>query len=113
MLFRSQDERIVYITETGRVYHLTAECTYLKLSISQIQYSDLQEKRNESGGKYKPCERCGADKEREDNMTVWITSYGDRYHTSLSCSGLKRHIREIPLSETGGRSPCGKCANEK
>ncbi len=110
---KKQDERIVYITETGRVYHLTAECTYLKLSISQIQYSDLQEKRNESGGKYKPCERCGADKEREDNMTVWITSYGDRYHTSLSCSGLKRHIREIPLSETGGRSPCGKCANEK
>lgn len=108
-----KDDRMVYITETGRVYHDTEECTYLKLSISQIQYGDLETKRNESGGKYKTCERCSVGKKIENNMPVWITNYGDRYHTSASCSGLKRHIRKIPLSEAGGRPPCGKCAKEK
>lgn len=106
-------DKIVYITETGRVYHCDIECTYLKLSISQIRYGDLVTKRNESGGKYKPCEKCGSSKDKTENMPVWITNYGDRYHTTASCSGLKRHIKEIPLSEAGGRPPCSKCGKEK
>lgn len=106
------DERTVYVTETGRVYHFNLHCTYLKLSISQIQYADLMTKRNDSGGKYKPCERCCVNKKIENTSSIWITNYGDRYHTSASCSGLKRSIREVPLSEVGGRMPCSKCGKE-
>lgn len=105
-------DRIVYIAETGRVYHYELECTYLKLSISQIQYGDLAEKRNESGGKYKACERCCVGKKLHDSTVIWITNYGDRYHSSASCSGLKRKIREIPLSQVGSRTPCSKCGKE-
>lgn len=104
-----QEDTIVYITETGKVYHRSLQCTYLKLSISMVRFSDLGDRRNESGGIYKPCERCCGEKTMDMTDTVWITSYGDRYHTIGSCSGLKRNIREIRLAEAGNRPPCSKC----
>lgn len=106
------DDRTVYVTETGRVYHRTRSCTYLKLSISKVQFRDLAALRNESGGKYKACERCGKGKEMNAADAVWVTGYGDRYHTTESCSGLKRNIREMKLSEVGNRPPCSKCGTE-
>lgn len=104
---------IVYITETGRVYHRDLSCTYLKLSISKICYGDLETKRNENGGKYKPCEKCCTGKTPGSENAVWITNFGDRYHTSPSCSGLKRIIKEIQLSQVGTRTPCSKCGKGK
>lgn len=103
-------EDIVYITETGRVYHFKQDCTYLRLSISQMKYEDISGLRNESGGKYKACERCVKNKQTAANTAVWITNYGDRYHTSRSCSGIKRTIKEIQRSKVGKRTPCSKCA---
>ncbi len=105
-------DREVYITETGRVYHDSLSCTYLKLSISQLQFDDVDGMRNESGGKYKPCERCCRTGAPSRKATVWITNFGDRYHVSRSCSGLKRKIRTIRLSEAGKRTPCSKCGKE-
>ena len=109
----SQEDCIVYITETGRVYHRTLECSYLNLSISKVLYGDLGNLRNDSGGKYRSCERCTKGKELTGKDVVWITSYGDRYHTSGSCSGLKRNIREIQISEVGSRPPCSKCGRKE
>ena len=113
---RSQEDKredcIVYITDTGRVYHRRLECSYLNLSISKVIYRDLGNLRNESGGKYKSCERCTKSRELSENDVIWITSYGDRFHTSASCSGLKRNIKEIRLSEVGSRPPCSKCGKE-
>ena len=103
---------VVYITNTGRVYHRTRDCTYLKLSISKVLYGDLKFLRNDSGGKYKPCVRCSKGRILVEKDVVWITSYGDRYHTSASCSGLKRKIKEIRLSEVGSRPPCSKCGGK-
>lgn len=107
-----EDEN-VYITETGRVYHRTTSCTYLKLSISQVCGADLDLLRNESGGKYRSCDKCTKGKVLESDTKIWITNFGDRYHTVVSCSGLKRYIREVKLSEVGTRTPCSKCANTK
>ncbi len=101
----------VYVTETGRVYHRSLDCTYLKLSISQIKYGDLDPLRNQGGGKYKACERCCREKTFGADSDVWITNYGDRFHSIRSCSGIKRNIREIWLSEAGNRTPCSKCGS--
>lgn len=103
-------EQDVYITETGRVYHTSLTCAYLKLSISQLKFCDVEQLRNEGGGKYKPCERCCKERVPQGQADVWITNFGDCYHISRPCSGLKRTIKTIKRSEAGSRTLCSKCA---
>ena len=100
-------------TETGTVYHRSLDCSYLKLTISKVLYRDLVNLRNSSGGKYKICERCCHGITPQDGEEVYITIYGDRYHKSRTCSGLKRTIREIMLSQVGNRAPCSKCGGKE
>lgn len=104
-----EEDVIVYVTPTGRVYHRDKNCTYLRLSVSQILYGDVGGKRNGGGGKYKPCHRCARGLHLSADTPVWITNYGDRYHTNRGCSEIKRTIQEIFLSEVGNRAPCSKC----
>ena len=98
-------ERMVYITETGTVFHLTNTCTYLDLSIQPVSGGDLAQYRNQSGGIYGRCELCGDDRAE----IYFITDYGECYHTSLVCSGLKRTITQIPISQVGDRHACSRC----
>ena len=99
-------EEIVYITETGTVYHKNRSCTYLNPSVSSLPTSEIGLVRNESGGIYHPCELCGS---QGDTGNVYITRYGTVYHTRLQCSGLKRTVYAIKISEVGDRLPCSKC----
>lgn len=103
----NEDGQIVYITEKGTVWHSDYQCSYLQLSIQYVQYSELQNMRNEGGGKYHKCEQCVYGKAMNG---VYITSYGNRYHNSLNCSSLKRTIRAVHKSEVAGRGGCSKCA---
>lgn len=103
--FGNEKEETVYVTETGLVYHKDYHCTHLELSIRMIPSSDLTDSRNESGGKYYPCESCGG----KDTGGVFITDTGDRYHSSLSCSGLKRTIYAVQASEVIGKGACKRC----
>ena len=102
----SQEDPMVYITETGTVYHLDRNCVYLNPSIEIINADSVESRRNQDGGKYYPCERCGT---KIGGKEIYITSQGDKYHTQLNCSGLKRTIYTVPLSQTGGRGRCSKC----
>jgi len=52
------------------------------------------------------CEYCG---EKGMVTIVFITSYGNKYHTTTKCPGLKRTIKSIPLSQVKGVNPCQKC----
>ena len=101
-----EESACVYVTETGTVYHDDPNCTHLKLSIREVDVSELAYLRNNSGGKYHNCERCGG--EAVDGK-VYITSEGDRCHSSLSCSGLKRTVRQVPKDELGDMRACSKC----
>lgn len=103
--FLPNREDVVYITETGLVYHRDYHCTYLDLSVQMAAKSDIANLRNESGGKYYPCILCGGGQ----GSYVYITSQGSRYHSSLSCSGLKRKVYAVPLSETMGKGACSRC----
>lgn len=103
--FSNQDEETVYVTETGLVYHKDYHCTYLELSIHMVQSNDLEALRNESGAKYYPCEHCL----HGSPGGVYITDTGNRYHSSLGCSGLKRTIYAVPVSEAAGKGACSRC----
>ena len=100
-------EDIVYITETGIVYHKDYHCTYLDLSIQMATKVQIETMRNEAGEKYRVCERCGM----AAGNRVYITKQGNRYHSSLGCSGLKRKIYAIPKSEVMGKGACSRCGS--
>lgn len=102
-----KEEQMVYITENGTVYHTDISCSYLNPSTKAIQVDEIAGKRNQSGAKYYPCEICGD--YAPSGGVVYITNYGNRYHTTASCSGLKRNIKVVPISEVGGRGLCSKC----
>lgn len=104
---RKEQEEMVYITESGSVYHLTKDCSHLKLTIQEISAGRLPQARNGSGGKYTPCEKCG--KEPLQGKSYYITKEGDCFHTKRSCSGLRRTVLTIPRSQAGGRSLCKRC----
>lgn len=103
----NSDAPYVYVTETGTVYHTTASCRYLDLTIHAQDYATIGEKRNLGGAKYYPCS-CVAEK-ISGHATVYITDYGTNYHSSLSCHGLKRTVKMVRLSEVGGKGACSKC----
>ena len=99
------EHQMVYVTTTGKVYHKNLNCTYIRLSIQSISREDVDAHRNASGGKYHACERCGSG----IGSMVYITAYGDKYHGSLNCSGLKRNVQEISIEELDGWRACSKC----
>jgi len=103
------DETIVYITPSGSVYHTNRNCSYLILSIHEIAIDQLENQRNESGGKYYACEKCGT---KNAAGEFFITDYGDRYHTTVNCSALMRNVMAVQLSKVLDRKQCGKCKGD-
>lgn len=101
-----QGDVYVYITETGTVYHRNRECSYLNPSIQRVPVSGVGELRNRSGAKYYACPFCD---DKKSDIDCYITDYGTNYHTSIACSGLKRTVYTVKLSEVGGRGACSKC----
>ena len=106
---QSEQERMVYVTETGTVFHRSLGCSHLNLSVTHISGAELASRRNKSGGKYYPCEVCASS--GVPAALVYVTAKGDRYHNSPSCSGLKRSVRMIKESEAAGLPPCSRCGN--
>lgn len=103
---KAATDPIVYIAESGTVYHIARNCAYLNPSIEAVSAAAVGELRNKSGEKYYPCGSCENSKYQ---AVVYITANGNRLHGSLYCPGLKRSIRAVPLSEVPERSKCSKC----
>ena len=95
----------VYVTATGQVYHKDENCTYLKLSVEEVSIQSLSGIRNKGGEIYHPCESCGS----FSGASVYITEHGNRYHSTLSCSGLKRTVNQVTIQDTEGMRACSKC----
>ncbi len=103
---RREEDIIVYMTQYGSVYHKDRSCTHISLSIQGVPAAVVGGMVNEEQKAYTPCEYCG---DYGFVTMVYITNYGDRYHTSIKCRGLRRYIRSVPLSQVEGVPPCGKC----
>jgi len=105
--FAGEREQVVYMAETGIVYHVDYKCTHLDLSIQFVQKEGIENLRNEYQGKYAPCDRCG---NKASGEGLYITSKGNHYHGQINCSGLKRTIFAIPISEAIGKGACSRCS---
>lgn len=99
-------EEYVYVTPHGTVYHRSQDCSHIRLSIREVSADQIGDLRNTDGGKYKSCEICDGSL---DSAHIYITDDGDRYHSGLTCSGLKRDVMAILISEVGSRRPCSRC----
>lgn len=104
-VFGTGSEETVYITETGLVYHKDYHCTYLDLSIRMVSAGEIESLRNNGGGKYYACRLCHGG----NGGQVYVTSEGNKYHGSLGCSGLKRTVYAVPMSEVIGKGACIRC----
>lgn len=104
----TSDGKIVYLAENATVYHTREDCVYLKPRIQEVSGGNIDSMRNQSGGRYKTCHLCSRGKELTELSVAYITPYGDRWHISRTCSGLKRTIRSVPISEVG-LPACSKC----
>ena len=60
--------------------------------------------------KNKECEQCVGN--GAAGAEVYYTKYGNRYHNSLSCKGLKRKVKLVALEQTDGLPQCSKCAKK-
>lgn len=101
-----EEDEIVYITPEGSVYHRSRACTHLTVSISALDKSSLDKARSADGSKYYPCESCSS---MSEGGTVFVTQYGNRYHSTMGCNKLMRTVIAVPLKEASGRSACSKC----
>lgn len=102
----AEEEEYVYVTENGSVYHRDRECRHLKVTILVTNSSEVINRRNDYGEKYKACERCA---KGSATGLLFITATGDRYHNSASCSSLKRSVKTVSLKEVEGWDACSVC----
>ena len=99
------EEDMVYVAATGTVYHKDPECTHIRVSVKAASADSMDSRRNAEGGKYYSCSCYTA----HPSSTVYYTAYGTRYHSSRSCSSLKRTVRKVALSSVESMRPCSKC----
>lgn len=102
------EEEMVYVTENGIVYHRNPSCTHLALSVTPVSVRDLASCRNQDGKRYHVCEKCGG--QIPETGVVYIAKDGDKWHADPDCSGLKRTVEKVPVSQAGGRGPCSRCS---
>ena len=101
-----EESDTVYVAENGVVYHTDPNCTHIHLSVSTVSLDEAKHRRNRYGARYHSCEKCG----RYAQGNVYITTDGNRYHSSLDCPGLKRTVRQKHLDEVSHLRPCSKCS---
>lgn len=97
---------VVYVTQSGSVYHESAACTYLNFAIRSVRVEDIAKERNSSGRKYIECERCRGE---PHTKVVYMTSGGLRYHWNLQCPAISRNVYEKERSEVEGMRACSRC----
>ena len=109
IFFREQGEteQMVYVTESGSVYHRNPGCSYLNVSLKQIPGSAVKSAGNQYGEHYSACEICS--RNQNPAGVVYVTERGNRYHNLESCSGLKRTVRLVKASSVQEMGACSRC----
>lgn len=106
----AEEEEIVYVGKNPTCYHVTPQCHYLFNDLRAVDISQVDSLRNQSGGKYHACVRCGGDK---GAATVYIMPNGSSYHTTSQCSAINAFVRAIKKSQAAYLGVCSYCGGGK
>ena len=101
-----EEEDVVYVAQYGRVYHTSLNCSHLSIHLTnpgQIQ-------KVMGNARYRKCEKCI--RAGQQPSQLYYTRYGDCYHSTLSCSGLKRSVAIKKKSEVKGMRVCSECGKK-
>lgn len=106
-----EDNRIVFVTRRGKVYHTSNICRHLKVSVREVAYEKVKQLRNKSGAKYYPCIYCA--RGRKLSGSVYVTGDGTRIHSKKNCGGIKRTVDVMTKkeAEAQGYRGCARCGN--
>lgn len=94
----------VYVTEDSEVYHVSRECTHLRLSVQRVEAAEIPKG-------YHLCEKCMVQQEGtvpEENG-YYICSEGKCYHIRRDCPGLKRTVYCVARKDVDGYRECSRC----
>lgn len=90
-----ESDSYVFIAQNAKVYHLSRDCTHIRLSITECEAPKVETLRNAFGSRYLPCELCVTGVQE----SYYVAETGERYHQKLECSGLKRTVTAMLRSE--------------
>ncbi len=101
------ETEMVYVTETGTVYHRKRDCTHLSLSVRKVAAEEVGQQRNQWGRRYDACEKCAVGRMP---TILCITEEGECYHYDEKCGSLKRTVIVLPLTEAQkSYRSCSRC----
>ena len=104
-------EEMVYVTPRGERYHRYRDCPHLTNICKAISKEELDHFRNNDGKIYYLCSHCIRDKNIQD--TVYITSWGTRFHNERSCASMSTYFHKVPLSDVIDWGECSVCAGRR
>lgn len=102
----SNREELVFITDFGEAWHRDRGCGYLNPRIDLMSLEEAKTAKNSQGRPYAACQIC-----HPADRLVYVTQGGERYHGTVTCSGLRRTIRSVTLekAQAAGRHACPEC----
>lgn len=69
-------ENMVYISESGSVYHKNPGCSYLNVSLRQVSGSSILSMNNAHGEHYTACETCAEARNLQALSTLQVRGTG-------------------------------------
>lgn len=96
----------VYVAQYGKVYHTSLSCSHLTIRLTD----PAQVKKVLGDRHYRKCEKCI--RAGQEPSQLYYTKYGDCYHSTLSCSGLKRSVKAVKKSEISDMRICSECGKK-
>ncbi len=95
----------VFVGRNSTRYHTSRTCHYLYNNLKAVSLAKIEDYRNQGGGRYTPCSRCG----RHAGGSVYIMPSGSHYHSSSSCTAIQAYVTEVPKSQVEHLGPCSYC----
>lgn len=99
----------------SKVYHNNIQCNRLVKQTESVYFHDIDNHRNDDNKKFDKCDYCFKNINILNNTIVYITKYGNRYHSYSSCPLMTAYISIVPSSyiEEYGLRLCEICKNNE